>query len=53
MRCPAIMRSPTRLRAYIDATGIAEDRKGFLFRTSPRHNAKVLTDRPLTQPMPG
>jgi site-specific recombinase XerD len=37
------------LRAYIDAAGIGEDRKGFLFRTSPRHNAKVLTDRPLTQ----
>ena len=28
---------------------IAEDRKGFLFRTSPRHSATVLTDRPLTQ----
>src|ERR1700720_2861305 len=37
------------LRAYIDAAGIAEDRTGFLFRTSPRHNAKALTDRPLTQ----
>jgi site-specific recombinase XerD len=37
------------LRAYIDAAGIADDRKGFLFRTSPRHSAKVLTDRPLTQ----
>ena len=37
------------LRAYIDAAGIAEDRKGFLFRTSPRHDAKTLTDRPLTQ----
>ena len=37
------------LRAYIDAAGIAEDRKGWLFRTSPRHNAKALTDRPLTQ----
>jgi site-specific recombinase XerD len=37
------------LRAYIDAAGIGDDRKGFLFRTSPRHNAKELTDRPLTQ----
>jgi site-specific recombinase XerD len=37
------------LRAYIDAAGIAEDHKGFLFRTSPRHCATVLTDRPLTQ----
>ena len=27
------------LRTYIDAAGIAEDRKGFLFRTSPGHNA--------------
>ena len=26
------------LRAYIDAAGIAEDRKGFLFRTSRGHN---------------
>jgi site-specific recombinase XerD len=25
------------------------DRKGFLFRTSPRHNATALSDRPLTQ----
>jgi integrase len=37
------------LHAYIDAAGIAEDHKGFLFRTSPRHNATMLTDRPLTQ----
>jgi len=36
------------LRAYIDAAGTADDRKGFLFRTSSRHN-KALTDRPLTQ----
>jgi hypothetical protein len=27
------------LHAYIDAAGIAEDRKGWLFRTSPGHNA--------------
>ena len=37
------------LRAYIDAAGIAGDRKGFLFRTSPRHNATVLTEQPMTQ----
>jgi site-specific recombinase XerD len=37
------------LRAYIDAAGIAEDRKGWLFRTSPRHTATVLTDHPMTQ----
>lgn len=38
------------LRSYIDAAGIAEDRKGWLFRTSPRHNATVLTERPMSQP---
>jgi integrase len=27
------------LRAYIDTAGIADDRKGWLFRTSPRHTA--------------
>ena len=37
------------LRAYIDAAGIAEDRKGWLFRTAPRHNADALTDRPMNQ----
>jgi site-specific recombinase XerD len=37
------------LRAYIDAAGIAEDRKGWLFRTSPRHNATALTDQPMAQ----
>ena len=37
------------LRAYIDAAGIAEDRKGWLFRTSPGHTATLLTDQPMTQ----
>jgi site-specific recombinase XerD len=37
------------LRAYIDATGIAEDRKGWLFRTSPGHNANHLSDQPMNQ----
>jgi site-specific recombinase XerD len=37
------------LHAYIDAAGIAEDRKGFLFRTSPGHNASVLTEQPMVQ----
>ena len=37
------------LRAYIDTAGIAEDRKGWLFRTSPRHNATVLTEQPMAQ----
>src|SRR6185312_2207163 len=37
------------LRAYIDAANIGEDRKGWLFRTSPRHTATMLTDQPMTQ----
>ena len=37
------------LHAYIAAAGIAEDRKGFLFRTSPRHAAHVLTEQPMSQ----
>jgi integrase len=38
------------LHAYIDAAGIVEDRKGFLFRTSRGHTATVLSDQPMTQP---
>jgi integrase/recombinase XerD len=38
------------LRAYIDAAGIAEDRKGWLFRTSRGHAATALSDEPMTQP---
>ena len=37
------------LRAYIDAAGIADDRKGWLFRTSPGHNAMALADTPMSQ----
>jgi site-specific recombinase XerD len=37
------------LRAYIDAAGIAEDRKGYLFRTAPGHNATVLLEKPMAQ----
>jgi site-specific recombinase XerD len=37
------------MRTYIDASGIAADRKGWLFRTAPRHNANKLTDRPMNQ----
>jgi integrase len=37
-------------RRYIEAADIAEDRKGWLFRSSPRHNATVLTERPMNQP---
>jgi integrase/recombinase XerD len=38
------------LHAYIAAAGIVEDRKGWLFRTSPRHSSTVMTDQPMTQP---
>jgi site-specific recombinase XerD len=38
------------LRAYIDAAGIAKDRKGCLFRTSRGHTATALSDKPMTQP---
>jgi site-specific recombinase XerD len=38
------------LRDYIDAAGIADDRKGFLFRTSRGHKATVLSDQPMGQP---
>ena len=37
------------LRAYIDAAGIAEARKGYLFRTAPGHDATVLLDKPMAQ----
>jgi site-specific recombinase XerD len=37
------------LHAYLAAAGIAEDRKGWLFRTSPRHNAAALSEKPLSQ----
>jgi site-specific recombinase XerD len=37
------------LRAYINAAGIAEDRKGFLFRTAGGHNGNALSDQPMDQ----
>jgi len=37
------------LHAYISAAGIVEDRKGWLFRTSPRRTATVLTDKAMAQ----
>ncbi len=37
------------LHAYVTATGIAEDRKGWLFRTSPGHNGAVLTQQAMNQ----
>jgi site-specific recombinase XerD len=38
------------LHAYIAAAGIAEDRKGCLFRTCPGHTGVVLTDQQMSQP---
>ncbi len=38
------------LRAYIETAVIAEDRKGWLFRTARGHTATVLSDQPMTQP---
>jgi site-specific recombinase XerD len=35
------------LHAYVAAAGIADDRKGWLIRTSPGHNAAVLTEQPM------
>ncbi len=37
------------LHAYVAAAGIAEDRKGWLFRTSRGHTT-VLSEQPMTQP---
>ena len=37
------------LHAYVAAAGIAEDRKGWLFRTSPGHSGAVLTEQPMDQ----
>lgn len=38
------------LHAYIQAAAIADDRKGFLFRTSRGHKASSLSAQPMTQP---
>ena len=37
------------LHAYIAAAGIAEDRKGYLFRTSRGHAATALSEQPMSQ----
>jgi integrase len=37
------------LRIYIDAAGIAEDRKGWLFGTARGHKADALSDRAMNQ----
>jgi hypothetical protein len=38
------------VRAYIDAAGIVEDRKGWLFRTARGHNGSSLSNKPMSQP---
>jgi integrase len=38
------------LHAYINAAGIAEDRKGFLFRTSRGHHGTILSEKAMSQP---
>jgi site-specific recombinase XerD len=38
------------LRAYIDDAGLAEDRKGWLFRTGRGHNGGALSAKPMSQP---
>jgi site-specific recombinase XerD len=37
------------LHAYINAAGLAEDRKGFLFRTARGHNSNTLSDQAMDQ----
>jgi site-specific recombinase XerD len=37
------------LHAYIDAAGIGEDKKGFMFRTSRGHGGTALADQPMAQ----
>jgi site-specific recombinase XerD len=37
------------LHAYIDAAGIVEDKKGYLFRTSRGHEGAALADQPMTR----
>jgi site-specific recombinase XerD len=38
------------LRAYIDAAGLSEHRKGWLFRTARGHNGSTLSAKPMSQP---
>jgi integrase/recombinase XerC len=37
------------LHAYVAVAGIANDRKGWLFRTCPGHNGTLLTQQPMNQ----
>src|SRR3954451_22379824 len=41
------------LHAYIGAAGIADDRKGWVFRTARGHNGSMLSERPMSQPKVG
>src|SRR5437868_336110 len=47
-RCRAITPLPRRC-GPIDAAGIAEDRKGWLFRTARGHNGSILSDKPMSR----
>ena len=38
------------LRTYIEAAGIVEDRKGWVFRTARGHNGSMLSNKPTSQP---
>jgi integrase len=38
------------LRAYMDAAGIVEDRKSWLFGTARGDNGSMLSDKPMRQP---
>jgi len=49
-RCRAITRSPRRYAPISFAANIAEDRKGWLFRTARGHKADTLSDRAMNQP---
>ena len=48
-QCPAIMRLPRRYAPTSMPLASPEIAKASLFRTSPRHNATVLTEQPMTQ----
>jgi integrase len=46
---PMVWRRLLTLHAYIAAAGIAEDKKGWLFRTAKGHRGAELSDRPMGQ----
>jgi hypothetical protein len=49
MRCRATTCSPRPCAPNINAAGIAEERKGWLFRTARGHKADALSDRAMNQ----